>query len=114
MSKGRMNVAKRVLVAILLPVLVGFFWLEVAIGASFTWGAFVGYVSPSQPQVLGGILLMIATIAGPASSVAILWVTRLQSMNNIDRLFHVECLGLLVAAPLVCLGVFILVAGSII
>ena len=35
-------------------------------------------------------------------------------MGNVDRLFRVECFGLLIAVPLVCLGIFIAAAGSII
>jgi ABC-type phosphate transport system permease subunit len=108
------NIAKGVLVTILAPVLVFFFWLEVNIGASFTWGEFVGYVSPSHPQILGGVLMAIAAIAGPLSSVAVVWATGRRRMRTIDRLCRLECVGLLIAVPLVCMGVFILAIGSII
>jgi len=115
MKKGTSrNIAKGVLVVFLLPVLVGFFWLEVSVGASFVWGALVGYVSPSQSQIVGGLILMTLTIAGPASSVVVVCRTRHRSMSNFDRLFRVEGFGLFIAIPLVCLGVFVLAAGSII
>jgi hypothetical protein len=115
MKRGRSSkIAKGVLVSLLLPVLIGVFWLEVSVGASFVWGALVGYVSPSQPQIFGGLILMMLTVAGPASSVVVACKTRHQSMNTLDRLFRVECLGLLIAVPLVCLGVCVVAAGSII
>jgi hypothetical protein len=108
------NIARGVLAVVLVPVLVFFLWLEVAIGTSFAWGELVGYVSPSHPQFLWGVLMLIATITGPLSSIVVVWSTGHRSMSNVDRLLYLEGVGLLIAIPLVVLGVLLIAATSFI
>jgi hypothetical protein len=106
--------ARSILAIALLPLFVGLLWLEVEIGTSFTWDAFVGYVSPSQPDIAFGIFCALATVAGPTALAIAALTTRRTELSTTDRLLRVEYWGMLVAAPLVLVGVVISALGSII
>lgn len=97
---------------LLFPVLIFTLWLEVEAGVSFTWGALVGYVSPSQPHVVAGMLLGAGTIIGPMSTIATTCWSRCRSMNNVERLLRVEVFGLMIALPVVAYWIVIALGAS--
>ena len=93
------------LAVVLLPVLVGFLWLEVEIGTQFTWQAVIGYVSPGHPSIAGGIIGTVATSAGPIVAVILMLTSKRTGLSNTNRLLWIESWGILVAAPIVLIGI---------
>jgi hypothetical protein len=100
------------LAILLLPVLAGFLWLEVVIGTEFTWQAVVGYVSPSQPSIAGGIIGTVATSAGPIVTVILTLTAKSKALNNTDRLLRIESWGISVAVPIALFGLVFTAMGS--